>query len=54
LDNKETIRAYVAGLQSKILTVLLKDGYKFKEIKMLARWQKAAEMAITKFKKKGG
>jgi hypothetical protein len=39
LDNKETIKAYVTGLQSKILTVLLKDGYKFKEIKMLAKWQ---------------
>jgi hypothetical protein len=37
LDNKETIKAYVTGLQSKILTVLLKDGYKFKEIKTLAK-----------------
>jgi hypothetical protein len=54
LDNKETIKAYVAGLQSKILTVLLKDGYKFKEIKMLAKWQKAAEMAVARFKKKTG
>jgi hypothetical protein len=45
---------YVTGLQSKILTVLLKDGYKFKEIKTLAKWQKAAEMAVAKFKKKAG
>jgi hypothetical protein len=52
LDNKETIRAYVTGLQSKILTVLLKDGYKFKEIKMLAKWQKAAELAVAKFERK--
>jgi hypothetical protein len=54
LDNKETIRAYVTGLQSKILTVLLKDGYKFKDIKTLAKWQKAAEMAVAKFEKKAG
>jgi Retroviral aspartyl protease len=54
LDNKETIRAYITGLQSKILTVLLKDGYKFKEIKMLAKWQKATEMAVAKFEKKAG
>jgi hypothetical protein len=54
LDNKETIKAYVTGLQSKILTVLLKDGYKFKEIKTLAKWQKAAEIAVAKFEKKVG
>jgi hypothetical protein len=54
LDNKETIRAYVTGLQSKILTVLLKDGYKFKEIKTLAKWQKATEMAVARFQKKAG
>jgi RNase H-like domain found in reverse transcriptase/Reverse transcriptase (RNA-dependent DNA polymerase) len=52
LDNKETIRAYVTGLQSKILTVLLKDGYKFKDIKTLTKWQKAAELAVAKFEKK--
>jgi hypothetical protein len=52
LDNKETIRAYVTGLQSKILMVLLKDGYKFKDIKTLAKWQKAAELAVAKFEKK--
>jgi hypothetical protein len=54
LNNKETIKAYVTGLQSKILTVLLKDGYKFKEIKTLAKWQKAAELAVAKFQKKAG
>jgi hypothetical protein len=54
LDNKETIKAYITGLQSKILAVLLKDGYKFKEIKTLAKWQKAAEMAVAKFEKKVG
>jgi hypothetical protein len=54
LDNKETIKAHISRLQSKILTVLLKDGYKFKEIKTLAKWQKAAEMAVAKFKKKAG
>jgi hypothetical protein len=52
LDNKETIKAYVTGLQSKILTVLLKDGHKFKEIKTLAKWQKAAELAVARFEKK--
>jgi hypothetical protein len=52
LDNKETIRAYVIGLQSKILTVLLKNGCKFKDIKTLAKWQKAAELAVAKFEKK--
>jgi hypothetical protein len=54
LDNKETIRAYVTRLQSKILAVLLKDGYKFKEIKTVAKWQKATEMAVAKFEKKAG
>jgi hypothetical protein len=54
LDNKETIKAYVTGLQSKILTVLLKDGYNFKEIKTLTKWQKATELAVTKFEKKAG
>jgi hypothetical protein len=54
LDDKKTIKAYVTGLQSKILTVLLKDGYKFKEIKTLAKWQKAAEMAVARFEKKTG
>jgi hypothetical protein len=50
-ENKETIKAYVAGLQSKILTVLLKDGYKFKEIETLAKWQKAAELAVARFER---
>jgi hypothetical protein len=54
LDNKEMIKAFVTGLQSKILVVLLKDGYKFKEIKTLEKWQKAAEMAVAKFEKKAG
>jgi hypothetical protein len=54
LDNKETIRAYITRLQSKILTVLLKDGYKFKEIRTLTKWQKAAEMAVAKFEKRVG
>jgi hypothetical protein len=54
LDNKETIKAYVTGLQSKILVVLLKDSYKFKEIKTLAKWQKAVEKAVAKFEKKAG
>jgi hypothetical protein len=54
LDNKETIRAYVTRLQSKILMVLLKDGYKFKEIKTLAKWQKAAEITVAKLMRKAG
>jgi hypothetical protein len=54
LDNKKTIKAYVTGLQSKILTVLLKDGYKFKEIKTLAKCQKVAELAVARFEKKAG
>jgi hypothetical protein len=54
LDNKEMIKAYVSGLQSKILVVLLKDGYKFKEIRTLGKWQQMAETAIARFKKKVG
>jgi hypothetical protein len=54
LDNKEAIKAYVTGLQSKILTVLLKDGYKFKEIKTLAKWQKATELAVARLSRKAG
>jgi hypothetical protein len=34
--------------------VLLKDSYQFKEIKILAKWQKAVEMAVAKFEKKVG
>jgi hypothetical protein len=43
IDSKETIKAYVSGLDNKVLLMLLKDGHKFKETKTLAKWQQAAE-----------
>jgi hypothetical protein len=53
-DNKETIKAYVAGLHNKIILMLLKDGHNFKETKTLAKWQQAAEIAVAKREGKAG
>jgi hypothetical protein len=53
-NNKETIKAYVVGLHNKIILMLLKDGHNFKETKTLAKWQQAAEMAVTKREGKAG
>jgi hypothetical protein len=48
IDSKETIKAYVSGLDNKVLLMLLKDGHKFKETKTLAKWQQATETAVAK------
>jgi hypothetical protein len=53
-NNKETIKAYVAGLHNKVILMLLKDGHNFKETKTLAKWQQAAETAVAKREGKAG
>jgi hypothetical protein len=53
-DNKETIKAYVLGLDNRVLLMLLKDRHKFKETKTLAKLQQAAETAVAKCKEKVG
>jgi Retroviral aspartyl protease len=53
-DDKETIKAYVSGLASKIMLMLLKDGHEFKKTKTLAKWQQAAETAVAKRENKAG
>jgi hypothetical protein len=52
IDNKETIKAYISGLNNRVLLMLLKDGHKFKETKKLAKWQQVAETAVIKCEEK--
>jgi vacuolar-type H+-ATPase subunit I/STV1 len=54
IDNKETIKAYISGLNNRVLLMLLKDGHKFKETKKLAKWQQVAETAVIKCEEKVG
>jgi hypothetical protein len=54
INNKETIKVHVSGLDNKVLLFLLKDGHKFKETTTLAKWQQAAEAAVAKCEEKVG
>jgi hypothetical protein len=50
VPDKETIKAYLSGLDSKILLAFVKEGY-YKKFKTLTKWQLAAETIIAKYDK---
>jgi hypothetical protein len=51
LNNKETIKTYIFGLDSRIIAIFMSEGYSYKNFKTLTRWQLAVEIAIAKYDK---